>query len=499
VTQVDGRPLLITSGLRASARRTPEKPALLFGDRVVTYGARAEKIDRIKAAAHAIWGLERGAIVGILATNSIEYIEYVSAFSEMGIGIATINYRLSAVEVAQISADSGAQIIFYHEDCSHLLPSEMPTHNLSDALPEAPPCPEITLDEEDVFAIPYTSGTTGLPKGVMISHRARAMTFYGMAAEYGCFSVDSYFLAIAPLCHGAGFAFGFAPLFFGGTVELMSDFDPEQVISALARKEADGVFMVPAHFRQIFNLPPDTLERYRGQHRLKAIISNASALPQPLKEQIIDFFGEGLLHETYGSTEGGIVTNLRPADQLRKENCVGTPFVDTEVSLRDAEGNEVPADTPGELFSRGPALFSGYWRNPVATAESVQDGWVSVGDIAKRDDEGYLYIIDRKKDMIISGGINVYPREIENVLMEHPAILECAVFGLKDDDWGESIHCAMVCRADTTGEALAEWLEQRVARFKIPKFFHPIEELPRNGSGKILKRVLAEQFVGPAN
>lgn len=499
MTQVDGRPLLITSGLRASARRTPEKPAILFEGRVVTYGALAEKIDRIKAAAHAHWGLERGAVVGILATNSIEYIEYVSALSEMGIGIATINYRLSAAEVAQISSDSGAQIIFYHEDCCHLLPSEIPSHNLSNALPETPPCPEITLDEEDVFAIPYTSGTTGLPKGVMISHRARAMTFYGMAAEYQCFSVDSYFLAIAPLCHGAGFAFGFAPLFFGGTVELMSDFDPERVISALARKEADGVFMVPAHFRQIFNLPPDILERYRGQHRLKAIISNASALPQPLKEQIIYFFGEGLLHETYGSTEGGIVTNLRPADQLRKKNCVGTPFVDTEVSLRDSEGNEVPVDTPGELFSRGPALFSGYWRNPIATAESIQDGWVSVGDIAKRDDEGYLYIIDRKKDMIISGGINVYPREIENVLMEHPSILECAVFGLKDEDWGESIHCAMVCRTDTTGEALAEWLEQRVARFKIPKFFHPIEELPRNGSGKILKRVLAEQFGGPAN
>jgi len=496
VTQIDPRQLLITSGLRASARRTPGKTALRFEDRIVTYGALAEKMDRIKALAHTRWGLERGAVVGILSPNCIEYIEYISALSEMGIGIATINYRLSAAEVAQISADSGTQIIFYHEECSHLLPPGIPSHKLSDALPEAPPCPQIALDEEDIFAIPYTSGTTGLPKGVMISHRARAMTFYGMAAEYQCFSVDSHFLAIAPLCHGAGFAFGFAPLFFGGTVELMSDFDPERVISALARKEADGVFMVPAHFRQIFNLPPDILERHRGQHRLKAIISNASALPQPLKEQIIDFFGEGLLHETYGSTEGGIVTNLRPADQLRKKNCVGTPFVDTEVSLRDAEGNEVPADTPGELFSRGPALFSGYWRNPNATAESVQNGWVSVGDMATRDDEGYLYIVDRKKDMIISGGINVYPREIENVLVEHPAILECAVFGLKDDQWGESIHCAMVCQSETSAELLAEWLEKRVARFKIPKFFHQIEELPRNGSGKILKRILVEQFSG---
>ena len=247
MTQIDPRQLLITSGLRASARRTPGKTALRFEDRIVTYGALAEKMDRIKAVAHASWGLERGTVVGILSPNCIEYLEYISALSEMGIGIATINYRLSAAEVAQISADSGAQIIFYHEDCSHLLPAEIPSHKLSDALPEAPPCPQIALDEEDIFAIPYTSGTTGLPKGVMISHRARAMTFYGMAAEYQCFSVDSHFLAIAPLCHGAGFAFGFAPLFFGGTVELMSDFDPERVISALAHKEADGVFLSLIH------------------------------------------------------------------------------------------------------------------------------------------------------------------------------------------------------------------------------------------------------------
>ena len=226
MTQIDPRRLLITSGLRLPARRTPGKTALRFEDRIVTYGALAEKMDRIKAVAHASWGLERG-IVGILSPNCIEYIEYISALSEMGIGIATINYRLSSAEVAQISADSGAQIIFYDEECSHLLPSELPSHSLSDALPDAPPCPEIALDEEDVFAIPYTSGTTGLPKGVMISHRARAMTFYGMAAEYQCFSVDSYFLAIASLCHGAGFAFGFAPLFFGGTVELMAEIQSE--------------------------------------------------------------------------------------------------------------------------------------------------------------------------------------------------------------------------------------------------------------------------------
>ena len=488
------RPLLLTSGLRSSARRSPDKLAVKAGNDSCTYGALIERIDNIKDVAYRLWSLRAGDTAAILAPNCIEYYEYISALSEMGVAVATINYRLSAPEVARILKDCGAKMTVFHDSCEPLLPADSVKHKMSDPIPSFEGVATSIATEEQPYAIPYTSGTTGHPKGVMVSHRARVMTFYAMASEYQCFSSGSHFLAIAPLCHGAGFAFGYAPLFCGGTVEILAQFDAEIVLSTLAEGQVDGVFMVPAHFQTIFNLDDQLLESVRGKHRLKAIISNASALPQPVKHKIVGLFGEGLLHETYGSTEGGIVTNLRPEDQLRKFNCVGPTFVDTEVSLRDDQGNEVPANTPGELFSRGPATFSGYWDNQTATDEVMKDGWVSVGDIATRDDEGHIYIIDRKKDMIISGGINVYPREIENVLIENSTVDECAVFGIADPRWGETIHCAAVVSGDVSAEHLTSWLEQHLARFKIPKEFHFVAELPRNASGKILKRVLVEQF-----
>jgi len=485
---------LLTSGLRASVARTPHKLAIKSDSGTRTYSELADRIDAIKCMARHRWKLNAGDVVALISPNCIEYFEYISALAEVGVAVATVNYRLSALEVQDIILDSGAKLIVYHQSCDALVPDGLERQRIDSPIPVADGFVDAKISEETVFAIPYTSGTTGKPKGVMISHRSRVMTFYGLAAEYPCFSSDCYFLAIAPLCHGAGFAFGYAPLHFGGTVEILPQFDAEQVILKLAEGKADGIFMVPAHFQAIFSLDKEILESVRETHSLKSIISNASALPQPLKKDIVELFGADLLNETYGSTEAGIVTNLKPKYQMRKLNCVGTPFVASEVSLRDESGQEVSVDTPGELFSRGPALFTGYWNNPVATAEAISDGWVSVGDIAKRDSEGHLYIVDRKKDMIISGGINVYPREIENVLIEHPCIIECAVFGIRDLKWGESIHAAIVISEEVSAEKLAAWLRNNIAGFKLPKHYHFVDVLPRNATGKILKRALVEEF-----
>jgi long-chain acyl-CoA synthetase len=348
---------LLTSGLRASVARTPHKLAIKSDSGTRTYSELADRIDAIKCMARHRWKLNAGDVVALISPNCIEYFEYISALAEVGVAVATVNYRLSALEAQDIILDSGAKLIVYHQSCEALVPDELERQRIDSPVPVADGFVDAKISEETVFAIPYTSGTTGRPKGVMISHRSRVMTFYGLAAEYPCFSSDCYFLAIAPLCHGAGFAFGYAPLHFGGTVEILPQFDAEQVILKLAEGKADGIFMVPAHFQAIFSLDKEILESVRETHSLKSIISNASALPQPLKKDIVELFGADLLNETYGSTEAGIVTNLKPKYQMRKLNCVGTPFVASEVSLRDESGQEVSVDTPGELVFSWPCSF----------------------------------------------------------------------------------------------------------------------------------------------
>jgi long-chain acyl-CoA synthetase len=362
---------------------------------------------------------------------------------------------------------------------------------LADASPiKTPPC----VPEETPFTIPYTSGTTGRPKGVLVSHRSRILNFYGMAAEYGCYSPDDRFLAIAPLCHGAGLAFAAAAIYFGGHTQLMNGFDPEAVLRSLTNDKLTGVFMVPTHFHGIFDLPETVLAQHRGAG-LRAIISNAAPLPQPTKERIISHFGDGLLHETYGSTEAAIVTNLRPVDQLRKQSCVGLPFNSTLVSIRNESGEECPPGEAGELFSRSPFLFNGYWNNPEETANALQAGWVTAGDVACRDDEGYIFIVDRKKDMVISGGINIYPREVENVLSQVPAIVEAGVIGVPDERWGERLKAFVVLEPGTEfdqQEATA-FCESQLAKFKVPREFEVIDRLPRNISGKLVKADLRKR------
>jgi long-chain acyl-CoA synthetase len=341
----------------------------------------------------------------------------------------------------------------------------------------------------------YSSGTTGKPKGILISHRSRALTFHGMAMEYGCYGPDDHQLGIAPMAHGAGFAFIMATLYTGGTVDILAHFDPELVLRKLAREPFTGVFMVPAHFHTLFGLEKSVLDRYRGgSPSLRTIMSNASALPMSTKVQIIDYWGEGKLHETYGSTEAGIVTNLRPSQQLSKPQSVGHPFALNFVRLLDESGREVPVGTVGELYSKSPYLFSGYWNQPEETLAASREGWVSAGDLARRDEQGFLYIVDRKKDMVITGGFNVYPREVEDVLHQHPSVLEAAVIGRPDNHWGESIAAFVVLRSGSsvTSDELSTHCRHILADYKVPKQFRIVKSLPRNASGKLLKNDLRQ-------
>ena len=305
---------------------------------------------------------------------------------------------------------------------------------------------------------------------------------------------DDRFLAIAPMCHGAGMIFSLAPVFLGGYAEIMDKFDPGQVMTKLKHEAMTGFFGVPTHFNVIFSLEKKWLEANRPTD-LKTIISNAAALPQAMKETLVEFFGPGILHETYGSTEAGIVSNLRPADQLRKKACVGQPIPGTLVSVRDEDGNECAPDDVGELFSRSPFLFNGYWKRPEETVEAYRDGWVTVGDLVRRDAEGYLYIVDRKKDMVISGGVNIYPREIEEVLITHPDVADVAVIGVPDEKWGESLKAYVVSKSgsDNSAENLIKYCDDKISRMKTPRAIEFIESIPRNATGKVLKTDLRKR------
>ncbi|MBL8202276.1 MAG: AMP-binding protein [Chromatiales bacterium] len=493
--------LSLAGGIRAAMHRAPDKLACRHRDRTRTYRELLERIDRVTAGLAAGLGLRPGQHGAIVGKNSIEYLEIVLGASQAGVALATVNPRLSLPEIVAICDDAEARVIFADpESATALRDAALAAKPLIIAIgPEleawlarATPASQVPLVREwDAFTIPYTSGTTGKPKGVLVPHRSRILTLFGMAVEYGCYAPDDRFLAIAPMCHGAGMIFSLAPVFFGGYAEIMDRFDPEEVLERLGGQHITGFFGVPTHFHALLAASAPALAGSRNAP-LKAVISNAAALPQAMKERLVAHFGPGLLHETYGSTEAGIVANLRPPDQLRKLQCVGQPFPCTEVEVRRQDGTLCGPDEVGELFSRSPYLFNGYWGRPQETAESFRDGWVTVGDLARRDGEGYLYIVDRLKDMVISGGVNIYPREVEEVIVQHPGVVEAAVIGIPDEKWGEALKAFVVPRAgaDVGADELLAFLASRIARMKLPKQVEFIGQIPRNANGKVLKTAL---------
>jgi long-chain acyl-CoA synthetase len=485
--------------LQARVLRDPDRTALWYEGAPM----RASEVARIMAQAmHTARALRIGPgdVVALIGANRADYIPLVLGIAETGAAVATLNPRQTEHEFAAILADCAPRLI------------------LADALGEGPAAAAASnggftfmrLDREwrdmlarasdqwapgqarerDTFAIAYTSGTTGKPKGVCLSHRSRALTALAMAVEYGCFGREHRFLSVTPLFHGAGFAYPLANLLLGGAVDLRAGAEIDALAAALAAPETTGAFVVPTLLNRLCDLPHARTRRGAG---LTGLICNAAALAQTLKERTIERYGEGLLHETYGSTEAGIVSNLAPQDQLRTHNSVGRAFLGQVISLRKEDGGECAAGEPGELFSYGPYGFNGYLHNDAATREAVQDGWISVGDIAMRDERGFLHIVDRKKDMIVTGGINVYPREIEDVLLRAPGVTDAGVVGAPHADWGEEI-VAFIVANDENGppreEALLAHCAAHLAPHKRPKRIVFIEALPRNASGKVLKASL---------
>ncbi|MHA7819612.1 MAG: class I adenylate-forming enzyme family protein [Erythrobacter sp.] len=490
--------LTVGRGIRCAAMADLGKIALDDTEgRSLTYAQLVERMDGVGRLA-AKHGLTHGDVVALITPNCMEYPEIVAGLSEHGIVVATLNPLLSETELEAIFADCQPRLVIAAEQIK--LPARSPrTVRLgSEYEAEIAGTTIIPIDtpaqETAPFAIAYTSGTTGVPKGVLLPHRSRCLMFTAMAAEYGCFGRDDHFLALAPMCHGAGFAFAVAPLYNGGRCTIAYSANPARLLAALDEHRPNGIFVVPTHLHRIFNADPALLETFRHKHALKTIISNASALAPHLKQSAVDYFGEGLLHETYGSTEGGIVTNIRPRDLLEKQRSVGGPFQAMEIQLRREDGTLAETGELGELFCRSPYSFSGYLNRPEETAETLVDGWVTVGDMAVRDADGFITIADRKKDMIVTGGINVYPREVETVIEAMDGISECAVVGEPNSEWGEALRAFIVAepRKAPSDSEILEHCKARLAPYKLPKSITFLDELPRNATGKLMKRKLRE-------
>lgn len=500
-----GSSLNISAGVREFARSAPGEVAVKDGDRTLSYRALDDRSNRL-AQYLLSRGLVPGDPVALLMGNRLEYPEVAAGLAKAGLPLVPLNPRLAAPEIAYILEHSEARAVILDEALAGVAATAVAdvkgpvlvvggtsigTEYETSLATADPADPFVTVSENTPFSIAYTSGTTGQAKGVLISHRSRVLTVYMSALDWGL-GLGRRSIAVAPMYHGAGFAFGYAPVFTGGTVSMLRSWDPERLLDMVQRDRAQSVFLVPAHAQMLRNLGEATIARY-DLSSLDTLFFNAAALPAPLKAWVLDTFPRCGVHELYGSTEAGVVTNLRPADARRKNGSVGHAWFMTELKVLDIDGSPTPQGQPGELFSRSPYLMNGYLRDDEATAAcTTTDGFLSSGDIVVLDEEGYVTVVDRKKDMIISGGVNVYPRDVEEAVLRHPGVRECAVVGGAHELWGEQVVAYLVLAPDThlVKDELETYLRPLLAGFKIPKQVHVVESLPRNAAGKVLKRDL---------
>ncbi len=506
------------------ARLTPQKTALVevATGRRLTYAELDARAARAAEALTAGLGLGKGDRLALLSGNRVEFLDLFFACGKNGVVLVPLNTRLTAPELAGILEDAGPKaLIFereYEETARDLLrkcpavtgvPLEAeasPVRGRSPSFEEilfglssdatrsalAPSAPR--PGPEDLYCLLYTSGTTGKPKGVMVPHRMVSWNGLNTAVCWGLCEEDVSPI-YTPLYHAGGLGAFLTPILAsGGTIVLHRGFDPAEILATIEREGCTVVLGVPTTWRMLLDAPSFAST---DLSRVRWFISGGAPLPLDLIEA---YQRRGIVFKQgYGLTEVGVnCFSMTVAESVRKAGTIGKPLMFTEARLVDESGRDVPEGEVGELLLRGPHVSKGYWRNPVATAAALDpEGWFHTGDVARRDSDGFFTIAGRRKDMFISGGVNVYPAEIEGILFQHPAVKDVAIVGVPHPTWGE-VGVAFVVRRDQENpskEELAGFLAARLARFKIPRDFVFVEVLPRTPYGKVVKSGLAASYL----
>jgi fatty-acyl-CoA synthase len=484
-----------------NAAFSPHQPALVFEGEVLSYRAFFERIETTACALKAEFGVSRGDSVAILSLNRPDYLVLLYACARLGAMLVPLNWRLAAAEQMFILSDAAAKVLVLEQAFAEILPA------LQVALPDTsmvgldftPPPPGYAFDALLALAagdsrnphvdlscpllIVYTSGTTGRPKGAVL--RQEALLWNGVMSQHmHGLNPDDHVLTVLPFFHVGGLNIQTTPaLHTGATVTILSRFTPDAALMAIARDRPTLTVLVPATIQAV----TDHLDwAVTDLSSLKAVSTGSQIVPPHLIERIVSR-GVPVL-QVYGSTETcPIAVYTRLGGDLSRTGSTGLPGLCCEAAVIDDAGVELPPDTPGEIAVRGPNVFFEYWGNEAATREVLRDGWFRTGDIGRRDADGYFFVHDRKKNMIISGGENIYPAEVERVLLEHPDVAECGVIGRPDPRWDEVPVAYVIpragCRADA--EALKTHLLAQLARFKVPREFVFVEDLPRTALGKV--------------
>ena len=510
--------LNLGQNLTVNAKKFPNTVALKDCERAFTYPETNKRVNRF---AHSLLslGLNKGDKVAVLLENSIEIVEVYLATAKTGLVIVPINFRLVGSDVEYIVNNSDAQALIVHDDFTPCVDEIKP--KLANIKPEnyvvvgerrdgyreyesfmqaaSENEPEAKVAPEDPWILIYTSGTTGKPKGVLRSHESHIAFYLINAIDFG-FDEHDVCLNIMPLCHINSTFFTFTFTYVGGTAYIhpARSFRAEEILEIIEREKITFVSLIPTHYSLLLNVPEEA--RKRDVSSIRKLLCSSAPVSKDRKLAIMEFFSGVELYEAYGSTEAGIVTILKPEHQMRKLGSIGFESLGTDfVKILDEAGNEVGVGEIGELYSRGPMLFDEYYKLPEKTAASFKGEWFSAGDMARRDEDGFFEIVDRKDNLIITGGEHVYPSEVEKVICTHPGVLDVAVVGLPHEKWGEGVTAFVIpkdARNPPAEKEIIDFCRGKMAGYKRPQAVRFISqaEMPRTGSGKVLHRVLRERY-----